>query len=203
MTGLVLYGPPTAGKDTIGAALRRLDDRFRPVPKVKSGTGRSAGYRMVDAGVFENMRVSGRLAGVSERYGNRYGVDRHDVRQIVDAGCHPVVHSGRLTDMERLVTELGGTWLAVLLWCDRDTTTRRSLERGDTDSPARLAVWECTRAELLADPCRSSRAFDFAVRTDRTRVSSAARLIAERMLVPVGGGEPAGRRAVARVLGGI
>src|SRR2546427_5470191 len=44
--GVLLYGPPTAGKDTITAALTELDARYVPFIRLKIGSGRTKGYRM-------------------------------------------------------------------------------------------------------------------------------------------------------------
>ncbi|TQS03808.1 guanylate kinase, partial [Microbispora hainanensis] len=42
--GVVLYGPPASGKNTITAAMHRHDPRFRLLPKLKVGAGRADGY---------------------------------------------------------------------------------------------------------------------------------------------------------------
>ncbi|MGK5554002.1 hypothetical protein ACSNOI_20525 [Actinomadura kijaniata] len=42
-SGIVLYGPPASGKDTITAASSALDDRYVYFHKLKVGAGRSAG----------------------------------------------------------------------------------------------------------------------------------------------------------------
>ncbi|MGV9303830.1 hypothetical protein ACWDLG_10705 [Nonomuraea sp. NPDC003727] len=45
LQGIVLYGPPASGKDTVTAALRRLDPRFVLLPKLKVGTRTSRRVR--------------------------------------------------------------------------------------------------------------------------------------------------------------
>ncbi|MFD0564440.1 hypothetical protein ACFQ2M_22355 [Kitasatospora saccharophila] len=45
-TGIILYGPPASGKDTITAALIEQDPRLAQFARLKIGGGRSQGYRM-------------------------------------------------------------------------------------------------------------------------------------------------------------
>ncbi len=73
---MILYGPPTSGKDTITAELTRQDARFALLPKLKTGTGRTAGYRLVPIDELAALRVAGRLVVETRRYGNIYAVDR-------------------------------------------------------------------------------------------------------------------------------
>lgn len=61
MSAVVLYGPPTAGKDTVTAALCSADPRFQLVTKLKHGTGRSAGYRFVTAEELDDLRRRDRI----------------------------------------------------------------------------------------------------------------------------------------------
>jgi guanylate kinase len=178
VSGLVLYGPPASGKDTLTAALARLDGRFRAVGKVKTGSGRTSGYRMVSPSTFDRLLADGLLVGASERYGNRYAVDRRDVTELVGQGCWPTIHSGRMDDLERLVEGLGGRWFTVLLWCGREETARRSRARCDRDTPARLDVWDSTLSELLTQPARAESLFDLVVRTDLATPEQAAHEIA-------------------------
>lgn len=57
--GVVLYGPPAAGKDTITAVLVALDAQFAHLPVVKAGSGRTASYRMVTDDEFDQRMVTG------------------------------------------------------------------------------------------------------------------------------------------------
>ena len=52
MKGLVLLGPPAAGKDTITTLLEQRSD-LRLVRKVKAGSGRAAGDRLVSSGAVD------------------------------------------------------------------------------------------------------------------------------------------------------
>jgi guanylate kinase len=62
----------------------------------------------------------------------------------------------------------------VLLWCPRVATAKRSEGRGDTETAARLAVWEATCENMDAHP---DRAWDLTVETVTTKPDQAARLI--------------------------
>lgn len=103
MSGIVLYGPPTAGKDTVTAALCSAESRFRLVTKLKLGTGRSAGYRFVTAEELDDLRRRGRIVVETLRYGNVYAVDHLSVTQPQAQGLVPVTHIGNATDMRTLL----------------------------------------------------------------------------------------------------
>ena len=129
---------------------------------------------------FGELEAAGEILYRNDRYGNVYGVDRHSLDALSRA-----VHSRGITlarstayvAMEAYPVQ----WLRVLLWCDRRTTDRRSVSRGDNDTATRLAVWDETKQDLEAHP---NVGFDLRIRTDRVTVTDAARAIqaAERSL---------------------
>lgn len=86
--GMILYGPPAAGKDTITAALRQLDPRYVLFQRIKAGPGRSTGYRMADADALDALRAAGDVIYEHQRYGATYVIDR-PIAQSSSAGPHP------------------------------------------------------------------------------------------------------------------
>ncbi|MEU1736070.1 guanylate kinase [Streptosporangium sp. NPDC020145] len=149
--GIVLYGPPASGKDTITAALNRLDSRFVLLPKLKVGTGRAEGYVLVTAEELAQLRDAGRLIAETHRYGNVYAIDRRAIDSLTSIGVVPVVHMGNMGDLRRLIGREPDSWLRVLLWAQREVTEQRSISRGDTDTGKRLAAWDETLADLEAN----------------------------------------------------
>ncbi|MFB6713317.1 guanylate kinase [Streptomyces sp. NPDC056358] len=177
MSAVVLYGPPTAGKDTVTAALCSADPRFQLVTKLKFGTGRSAGYRFVTTEELDDLRRRGRIVVETPRYGNIYAVDQLSLTQPQEQGLVPITHIGNVTDMRTLLNRTRATsWLRVLLWVPRNACKERSGERGDTDTPKRLAAWDETAQDVLGSDVRDL--FDLVVRTDRTDPATAAKQIA-------------------------
>lgn len=185
---MILYGPPTSGKDTITAELSRVDERFTLLTKLKVGTGRSTGYRYVSDDDLKALRLAGRLVVETHRYGNRYAVDRHDIDALADAGRVPVVHMGNLADLNRLRTAAPLTWTAVLLWVPREVCFERSRQRGDRDSADRVRAWEETLADL--ETAGDASPFALTIRTDETAPTDAARRIVQ---ATEGLGTPSGR----------
>ncbi|WP_406423279.1 guanylate kinase [Streptomyces sp. NBC_00873] len=180
MSAIVLYGPPTAGKDTVTAALCSADPRFESVTKLKHGTGRSAGYRFVTAEELDDLRHQGRIVAETRRYGNIYAVDDLSLTQPQERGRIPITHIGNVTDMRTLLDRSRATsWLRVLLWVPRNVCEARSRERGDTDTPKRLTAWDETAQDVLDSDVRDL--FDLVVRTDRTDSETAARQIAHAL----------------------
>ncbi|MFC4912229.1 guanylate kinase [Actinomadura gamaensis] len=178
--GVILYGPPASGKDTITAELSRQDDRFVLLTKLKAGTGRSRGYRYVSADELDALRDAGRVVLETERYGNRYAVDRHDIDALTNAGCIPVVHVGDIAGLQDLGAAVPLTWTSVRLWVPRETTAERSAARGDTDTPSRVRAWNEADADLRANG--EAVTFDLTIRTNEADPAEAAKLISQACL---------------------
>jgi guanylate kinase len=150
--GILLYGPPAAGKDTITAALTELDERYVLFTRLKIGTGKTKGYRMGTPEQLTALAARGDVIYRNDRYGNIYVVDRPGLDQAMAGGRTPVVHLGQMAGMEQVTALYPARWVRVLLWCSKETTARRSPQRGDTDTAARLAAWDATQADLAAHP---------------------------------------------------
>ncbi|WP_141580483.1 guanylate kinase [Actinomadura sp. WMMA1423] len=175
--GVILYGPPTSGKDTATTALIRQDDRYALLPKLKYGTGRSTGYRLVSPAELDDLRSTGRLVVETHRYGNVYAIDRRDITALVEVGRVPIVHMGNVADLERLRTGAPMEWTSVLLWIPRAVCAERSPHRGDVDTPRRLAAWDETYRDVQAAADRP--VFNLVIRTDRAGPDEVARQITE------------------------
>ncbi|MGW0589032.1 guanylate kinase [Streptosporangium sp. NPDC002607] len=173
--GVVIYGPPASGKDTITAALTRLDARFTLLPKLKVGTGRADGYEFISAEHLDKLRQAGRLIAETRRYGNVYAIDRQSIEDRHAAGYVPVVHMGNLDDLRRLIGRTPDSWLRVLLWVPREVTEQRSRSRGDVDTPKRLTAWDETLTDL--ETSTDAGFFHLRLHTDRLGADAAAREI--------------------------
>ncbi|MDQ0788449.1 guanylate kinase [Streptomyces sp. B3I8] len=175
MTAVALYGPPTAGKDTVTAALSAVDPRFELLTKLKQGTGRSAGYRFVTEDELNDLRAQNRVLVETRRYGNVYAVDRRLLEEPQKHGQVPVVHMGNVTDLRTLLSDTGTRWLRVLLWVPRGVCETRSRLRNDADTAKRLKAWDETARDLLDSDLRDL--FDVVVRTDEVEPEQAARKV--------------------------
>ncbi|MER5839783.1 guanylate kinase [Streptomyces prasinus] len=183
MTAVVLYGPPTAGKDTLTAALTAADSRFQLLTKLKQGTGRSAGYRFITEDELDELRAQDRVVVETRRYGNVYVIDRHSLEELQGRGKVPVVHMGNVADLRALLAGTGSGWLRVLLWVPRDVCEKRSRQREDADTAKRLVAWDETARDILDSDLRDL--FDVVVRTDRVEPKAAAEEIAAALGGPV------------------
>ncbi|MFF1725628.1 phosphotransferase-like protein [Streptomyces sviceus] len=172
--GILLYGPPAAGKDTITTALTELDARYVLFPRLKIGTGKTEGYRMGTPEQLAALGARGDVIYRNDRYGNIYVVDRPGLDQAVEGGRVPVVHLGQMVGMEQVTLLFPAQWVRVLLWCSKETTARRSPQRGDTDTAARLAAWDATQADLATHPRAQ---WELRVDTDATAPLEAAQRI--------------------------
>jgi guanylate kinase len=173
-SGILLYGPPASGKDTVTASLAELDSRYVPFTRLKIGSGRTQGYRMGTPEHVATLEASDDVIYRNDRYGNIYVVDRPGLDRVVTAGNTPVVHLGQMVGMERVTALFPASWVRVLLWCSKETTARRSSQRGDTDTAARLAAWDATEADLAAHPRAQ---WELRVDTDTTAPRETARRI--------------------------
>ncbi|MEV8435085.1 phosphotransferase-like protein [Streptomyces chartreusis] len=171
--GVILYGPPASGKDTVTTALSELDSKYAQFARLKIGSGKSAGYRMGTAEQLRELEAAGDVVYANARYGNRYAIDRPGVDDAFTAGV-PVVHLGQVAGIRALIDGYPADWSVVLLWCPREVTEERSAERGDSDTAARLAAWDATREDLDAHP---GMVWDLTVDTTAATAQDAARLI--------------------------
>ena len=171
--GVVLYGPPAVGKDTVTAVLSKIDDRYAQFQRLKIGSGKTLGYRMGTPKQLAQLRDVGDVVYENSRYGNTYLIDRLGLDAAVAAGV-PVVHLGQVAGVHALVTGYPAVWTTVLLWCSREVTAERSEQRGDADTPARLAAWDATRDDLEA---HQGMAWDLTIETAAIGPEQAARRI--------------------------
>ncbi|KPC85194.1 guanylate kinase [Streptomyces sp. NRRL WC-3753] len=194
MTAVALYGPPTAGKDTVTAALCAADARFQLLTKLKQGTGRSTGYRVVTEDELRELRQRRRILVETRRYGNIYAVDRHSLEEPQHQGLVPVAHMGNITDLRTLLAGTETQWLRVLLWVPREVCEDRSRQRGDTDTAKRLKAWDETAQDILDSDLRDL--FDMVMRTDTVEPREAAERIAAMVESPAPARLPEELRAV-------
>ncbi|MEU0166811.1 guanylate kinase [Streptomyces iakyrus] len=172
--GILLYGPPAAGKDTVTEALTELDARYVPFTRLKIGNGKTKGYRMGTPEQLAHLEARGDVIYRNDRYGNIYVVDRPGLEQAMEGGRTPIVHLGQMVGMEQVTTLFPARWIRVLLWCSKETTALRSPQRGDTDTAARLSAWDATQADLAAHPRAQ---WELRVDTDMTAAREAAKKI--------------------------
>jgi guanylate kinase len=172
--GLILYGPPAAGKDSVTQALTDIDAGYQLLRKLKAGRGNQRGYRFRSAADLDRMESAGDLLYRSTRYGNEYAIDIRALDHVVGRGAVPIVHMGQLVGVTAVQSYAAIRWHAVLLWCARGVALERVSQRGDRDATERGMAWDETRADLLSQPRFS---FDLAIRTDRASVAKSAAVI--------------------------
>lgn len=149
--GIILYGPPASGKDTITAELRKLDPSYVLYRRLKAGPGKRDGYRMTTESEIDALRAAGEIVWENHRYGSTYVVDRSALmRQLAESV--PVVHLGQ----EQAVYAITATtptvrWFVVSLWCPRDDAARRIQARRTGDVRARLVAWDETKPLARTD----------------------------------------------------
>ncbi|WP_331739620.1 guanylate kinase (plasmid) [Streptomyces goshikiensis] len=176
--GVIVYGPPASGKDTVTAALTELHSKYAQFTRLKVGTGKSAGYRMGTAEQLQELEAAGDVIYANTRYGNTYIIDVPGLDDTFACGV-PVVHLGQVDGIRALVDGYAADWSVVLLWCPREVTAQRSAGRGDSDTSARLAAWNATREDLDA---HQDVAWDLTVDTTVVSPQNAAQLI-DQLLV--------------------
>ncbi|MBA3916388.1 MAG: kinase [Acidobacteriales bacterium] len=144
MSGVILYGPPASGKDTVTAELAKVDDRFVLLPRLKSGSGRTAGYRIVSEAEIDELRTRGKILYENRRYGATYALDRDSLIRALTTSI-PVLHLGQLAGIEAVRQGFPDEcWLTVSLWCPRNIAAERIASRDTNDDEARLRAWDAT-----------------------------------------------------------
>ena len=101
MAGVILYGSPASGKDTITAELVKFSEKFVLLPRLKSGPGRTIGYRIVSEGDIADLRSRGEIIYENRRYGSTYALDRGTVVRALTESV-PILHLGQLAGIEAL-----------------------------------------------------------------------------------------------------
>ncbi|GGP40288.1 guanylate kinase [Streptomyces abikoensis] len=178
--GILLYGPPAAGKDTVTDELAALDPRYVPFTRLKVGSGNTKGYRMGTLEQLGELEAHGDVLYRNDRYGNTYVVDWPGLDAVMKDGCIPILHLGQVAGVEAVASNYPARWSRILLWCSRDTTALRSKGRGDGDTDARLTAWDATDLDLthnqsaswhlrvdteVCSPADAARQIDHLVRT--------------------------------------
>lgn len=146
MRGVILYGPPASGKDTVTHALENLDPRYRLYRRLKVGEGRTDGYRMSTQAEVDELRRRGEIVWENRRYGSLYVVDRPAL--LANLATHyPVVHLGQVEAVRAVATATvsDAAWCIVSLWCPREIAAKRLRGRGSPDVAERLAAWDQTQ----------------------------------------------------------
>ncbi|MCL2580974.1 MAG: guanylate kinase [Streptosporangiales bacterium] len=170
---VVLYGPPAAGKDTVTRALAEIDARYRLFPRLKCGTGRTGGYRMITRAELGEIRGRpGEVIWENTRYSAVYVVDRSQVTRMLAAGQVPVLHLGQPEGVRAVVGSLPDVAVLVVgLECPRDVALERAAARGTGDLAERAAAYDATPPLHFAD---------LTVDTSTTVPQDAAALIHQR-----------------------
>ncbi len=151
ISGVILYGPPAAGKNTITHELHLIDRRYGLFRRLKSGVGRLLDYRTVSDAELNALRQHGGIIWENERYGSVYVIDREYLSLQLSV-CVPVVHLGQAEAVEAVVNATAPVrWLVVSVWCSRDIAAKRLLSRSPSDIAARLEAWDDTQPLGLAD----------------------------------------------------
>jgi guanylate kinase len=192
-SGVILYGPPGSGKDTITRELSRIEPHFSLFERLKAGPGRSAGYRITTADAISRMSQAGELLYRNSRYGAEYAIERAGVSALVDSGRVPVLHMGQAVGV-MAVRAFPISWIPVLLWCPRDLTEARCRARGDSDVEARVKVWDETRRDLLE---HDTTPWSLVIATDRETPTEAAQRVAHA----VSSGTVPGVQDIVRLVG--
>ncbi|PZG11527.1 kinase [Micromonospora craterilacus] len=168
MRGVILYGPPASGKDTVTAALRQLDDSYQQFERLKVGSGRTSGYRMGTDRHLTSLRASGDVVWENQRYHSVYVVDAPALRQQLGRGV-PVLHLGQVEAVDAVREAFPSVrWTVVALTCPRDLAKQRIAARHTGDTAERLSAWDATEPLVTAD---------LTVDTSTIQPDEAARLI--------------------------
>ena len=172
MRGVILYGAPATGKDTVTRDLVHNHAGFVHFERLKAGPGRTVGYRMISREQATSMPAAAVL-WANERYGAIYLVDRPGLQQIWQDHRTPVVHLGQPEAVEAVVRRTPeASWLVVELRGDLAVLQERIRQRATGDDDQRIAA-------ALSTP-RLDRP-DISIDTGVTGPGEAARLIAERI----------------------
>ncbi|MFI6220910.1 kinase [Nocardia salmonicida] len=125
--------------------LSRIDARYRLFERLKSGPGRTTGYRMTDAHELDRLEKAGLLVWANARYGARYAIDQPGLDDLLAADLIPVIHAGQpeVIPAVRAATP-NVEWTVIQLECDAETARSRIVARDTGDVDLRLAARDAT-----------------------------------------------------------
>ncbi|MEU6135502.1 AAA family ATPase [Nocardioides sp. NPDC047086] len=173
--GVILYGPPAAGKDTIDGALRKVSPEYVHFERLKVGPGRTVGYRLADDGALTALREWGGIVWENQRYGATYVVDEPGLLDALTRGV-PIIHLGQSAAVEAMRGfDAPVSWTVVELTCPESIALERLRARGSHDLDERIDAWRETPRLPTAD---------VRIDTSETEPEEAARRI-DRVVRPV------------------
>lgn len=147
--GIILFGPPASGKDTVTARLVAINERYEHFRRLKSGGERKAGYRAVSADELDALSARGDIVYSNRRYDARYAVDRPGIESLTRRHKVPIVHIGQVEGIHAVLEGCSEIdWLVVGLWCSREESEARLVGRTDSRIAERLAAWDATAEDL-------------------------------------------------------
>lgn len=150
--GLIIYGAPASGKDTITAELVGRNHCYEHFRRLKCGPGRVSGYRMIGPEQVDLLRqAGGAILWENHRYGATYLVDRAGLEQIWENGRVPVVHLGQVEAIGAISGKTDADWTVAELYAQPAMLGRRIQARGTGDEDERLAAVEQTLRLSVAD----------------------------------------------------
>lgn len=152
--GVIVYGPPASGKDTVTRELAKLSREYLQFQRLKAGDGRTEGYRLATAQQIARLREAGECIWENERYGATYVVDRSFLASQLSRGV-PVLHLGQPEAISAVRSAFPDVkWVIAYLWCSREVAEARVVARATGDSAARMEAWDATEptaADLSID----------------------------------------------------
>lgn len=116
--GIILYGPPASGKDTVTAQLRASSSAYAHFDKLKVDGERTGHYRPATDKHLTNLRKRGLIIHEVTRYAATYAIDITHLDELFTSGHIPIVHLGQLTGIHTL-QQYRHHWLSILLWCPK------------------------------------------------------------------------------------
>jgi chloramphenicol 3-O-phosphotransferase len=170
--GVILFGGPASGKDTVTEQLGAINDRVELYQRIKVGPGRTAGYRISTVAQLDALREAGGIIWENDRYDSTYVVDRPELDRMIRSGLVPVIHLGQAAAVDAIRTATAIRWTVVELWCPLDVARQRIEARQTGDTAARLEAW--TQTGHLPDP-------DLFLDTSQMGATAAAQQIQEQL----------------------
>lgn len=151
--GVILFGPPASGKDTVTGMLQALNRQYVHYQRLKAGGGRTSGYRIATHNQLDRLEERGELIYRNEQYGATYAVDRPGLAEAAAGDRVPILHIGQTRGVAAITERYPLRWFVAALWCTKEVAGQRIHGRGDTRLAERLAVWDATLADMRsADP---------------------------------------------------